>query len=125
MGVSAFFVLFMLGHFIRIPSPGDEGPWGSVLLLAAAVIGFLAVPVYQGVRDLVLRRGGTSIAVLRLATLVIIVTVVLITVRIGGDTAEAGIFMVPISAASAGAIVFVAWFEWWRARRRLAQPPES
>jgi len=120
VGVPAFFALFMLGRFIPNPFPRDEGPWGSILVLAVAVIAFLALPIYQGIRDLA-HRTGVPVAAARLGSFVIIATVIVITSLIGGDTAETGVFMVPVSAASAAAIAGVAWFEKWRARSRRSR----
>jgi hypothetical protein len=121
VGIPAVFALFMLGRFIPSPFPRDEGPWGLILVLAAALIAFLALPIYQGIRDLAHRTGSVPVAAARLGAFVIIATVIVITSRIGGDTAEAGIFMVPVSAASAAAIAGVAWFEKWRARSRRSR----
>ena len=120
VGVPAFFALFMLGRFIPNPFPRDEGPWGSILVLAVAVIAFLALPIYQGIRDLA-HRTGVPVAAARLGSFVIIATVIVITSLIGGDTAETGVFMVPVSAASAAAIAGVAWFEKWRTRSRRSR----
>lgn len=121
VGIPAFFALIMLGRFIPNPFPMDEGPWGAILVLAAAVIAFLALPIYQGIRDLARRTGSVPVAAARLGAFVIIATVIVITSRIGGDTAETGIFMVPVSAASAAAIAGVAWFEKWRAQSRRSR----
>lgn len=123
VGIPAFFALFMLGRFIPNPFPRDEGPWGAILVLAVAVIAFLALPIYQGIRDLA-HRTGVPVAAARLGAFVIVATVIVITSLIGGDTAEAGIFMVPVSAASAAAIAGVAWFEKWRARSRRSRGPQ-
>lgn len=125
VGSLAFFALFMLGRFVPVPSAWREGPWGSVLLLAVAVIAFLALPVYRAVHDLVRHSGSSAIAVVRLASLVVIVTVIGISVGFGGDVAEVGIFMVAVSAASAVAVVLAAWSGRWRARRRLARRARS
>lgn len=121
-GTLAFFALFMLGHLVTIAVPGREGPWGSVLLLVIAVIAFLAVPVYRAVRDLVRRSGSRVIALVRLAALVTVVTFVAISMGFEGEGAEVGIFMVPVAAASAAAVLLAAWATRWRARQRLARP---
>ena len=120
VGIPAFFALFMLGRFIPNPFPREEGPWGAILVLAVAVIAFLALPIYQGIRDLA-HRTGVPVAAARLGSFVIIATVIVITSLIGGDTAETGVFMVPVSAASAAAIAGVAWFEKWRTRSRRSR----
>lgn len=117
----AFFALMMLGRLIPFPLPEREGPWGAVLLVSLVVVAFLALPIYQGVRDLARRSGRLAVAVVRLSALAVILAAVVITSRIGGDTAEAGIFMVPVSASSAAAIAGVAMFENWRASRRATR----
>lgn len=117
----AFFALFMLGRLIPFPMPDQEGPWGSVMVVVVVVVAFLALPVYWGVRDLVRRSGHRRAAVVRLGALAVIVAAVAITVSIGGETAEAGLFMVPVSAASAVAVWGVALFGRWRAQSRRAE----
>ena len=116
-----FFALFMLGRLIPFPMPEEEGPWGSVIVVVVVVVAFLALPVYWGVRNLVRRSGHRRAAVVRLGALAVIVAAVVITVSIGGETAEAGLFMVPVSAASAVAVCGVALFGSWRARRSEAR----
>ena len=118
VGGPAFFALFMLGRLIPFPMPDREGPWGSVLLVSVVVVVFLALPVYWGVRDLVTRSGSQRVVVVRLSALAVIVAAVVITVGIGGETAEAGLFMVPVSAASAVAVFGVALFGSRRPRGR-------
>lgn len=120
--VPAFFALFTLGQFVPNPFP-EEGPWGAVLLLLAVVIAFLALPTYQAMRDLVTRTGDLRVAGVRLGALAVIVAAVVVTIVIGGETAEAGIFMVPVAAAGAVSVGGIAWFEGWRSRRQ--QPPQS
>jgi hypothetical protein len=114
----AFFALILLGRFIGSPLPEREGPWGAVLVLSVVVVAFLAVPVLDGLRDLARRTGVLRVAVTRLGALAVVVAAVIITILIGGETAEAGMFMVPVSATSAAAIAALALFDGRRARLR-------
>ncbi len=121
--VPAFFALFTLAQFVPSPFP-QEGPWGAVLLLLAVVIVFLALPTYHAVRDLLTRTGDLRVAGVRLGTLAGIVAAVVVTTVIGGETAEAGIFMVPVAAAGAVSVTSISGFEAWRSRRpRAPQSP--
>jgi len=114
----AFFALILLGRFIGFPLPESEGPWGAVLVLSVVVIAFLALPVVDGVRDLARHAGGLRVAVTRLGALVVVVAAITTTCLIGGETAEAGMFMVPVAATSAAAIAALALFDGRRARLR-------
>jgi hypothetical protein len=113
-----FFALILLGRIIRSPLPDQEGPWGAVLLVSLVVVAFLAPPVLDSLRDVARRSGELRVVVVRLSTLAIIVAAVTITSLIGGETAEAGMFMVPVSAASAAAIAVLAMVDGRRARVR-------
>lgn len=116
----AFFALILLGRFIDVPLLEREGPWGAVLILSVAVVAFLALPVLDGVRDLARRTGAPRVAVTRLGALAVVVAAVSITVLIGGEIAEAGMFMVPVSATSAAAVAALVLFD--RRRARLRHP---
>jgi hypothetical protein len=121
--VPAFFALILLGRFIGSPLPEREGPWGAVLVMSVVVVAFLALPVLDGVRDLARGTGAPLVAVTRLGALAVVVAAVSITVLIGGEISEAGMFMVPVSATSAAAIAALALFD--GRRGRLRRPANS
>ena len=123
-----FGVFFFLGRFVVDPLlrllPGDlpEGPWGLVVLATIAVLALLAVPVFSAVRDLAARpsRRRVMLALVRLGLVILILAAVIVTVVIGGETAEVGLFMVMFAASGAAGAAGIAWLE---GRRRPSAPP--
>ena len=109
--VPAVFALFLLGQFVPTPFPEEEGPWGAVILLTVVVAAFLALSLFRAVRDLVTRSRDAGIAAVRLGALAVILAAVWVSTQLGGESAEAGIFMVPVAAGSAAAIAGIGWFE--------------
>lgn len=82
----------------------------------------LAVPVVNSIRKFGSQSAGRELAGLRLGALVVIIAVIIATVSIGGELAEAALFMAPVAAASATAIVGVAAIDKRRARHNSAHP---
>jgi hypothetical protein len=86
------------------------------------------MPVVDAARDLTPdRRVHTRLDWIRLAALAIIVSVVVATAVIGAQTGselgEVGIFMVPLAAAGACAVLGADLIETWRAKRAPAAGP--
>jgi hypothetical protein len=108
--------IFLLGQLAASPIAGQEGPWGGIILLAVAVLAFLGPAMTLGIRDLVSRTGNPRVPVVRLAALVLVAGTITATLFAGGEIAELGIFMVPVSAASAAAVSLASWYV--RRRRR-------
>jgi hypothetical protein len=120
VAVPVFLALVTLGRLVPLPADLQEGPWGAVLIVTLGVVAFLAVPVVNSIRELGSRSAGREMAGLRLGALVGIIAVIIVTVSIGGELAEAAMFMAPVAAASATAIVGVAALDKRRARHNSA-----
>jgi hypothetical protein len=118
VAVPVFLALLQLGRLLQLPFPDQEGPWAAIALVTVVVVAYLAVAAIGAVRDLANRTGSSRIAVVRLGALVVMLATVVITLLIGGETAEAGLFMVPVAGAGAVAVIVMAWFEGWWARRQ-------
>ena len=115
MAIAAF------GQFIPSPIP-DEGPWGLVIVIVIAVIAFLAVPLFDAVRDLApARRQRVTVDALRLGSFAVIVALVVGTVAVGiqegSEVGEAGLFMVLLAGPAAVAVLCMDLFEAWRSKR--------
>lgn len=85
-------------------------PWLAIGILAAAVLALLAVPVIDAVRDMRGSREHSRIDRLRLAALAVVVALAVIAFPVLGaigdnEMGEAGVFMVPFSAAAALAVL--------------------
>lgn len=118
MAIAAF------GQFIPSPIP-DEGPWGLVIVTVIAVVAFLAVPLFDAVRDLTPgRRLRVPVDLLRLGAFVVIVALVVATVAVGlqegSEVGEAGLFMVLLAGPAAVAALCLDLFEAWRSKRDAA-----
>ena len=122
VAVPVFLALVTLGRLVPLPADLQEGPWGAVLIVTLVVVAFLAVPVVNSIRKFGSRSAGRELAGLRLGALVVIIAVIIVTVSIGGELAEAAMFMAPVAAASATAIVGVAAIDKRRARHNSAHP---
>jgi hypothetical protein len=122
VAVPVFLALVTLGRLVPLPPGFQEGPWGAVLIVTLVVVAFLAVPVVDSIREIGSGSAGRKIAGLRLGALVVVIAVIIVTVSIGGELAEAAMFMAPVAAASAAAIVGVAAFDKRRARHNSAHP---
>lgn len=110
----AFYALRFLGRLIPGLPPEDEGPWGMAVLLALAVVAFLAKPAAVAVRDLAgvkehARRHG-----LRLAILVLGLAAVVASMFLGGETAELGMFLLLPAVPAAVAVIAM---DWWRSHQ--------
>lgn len=122
VAVPVFLALAALGRLVPVPAGLREGPWGAVLIVTLAVVAFLAVPVLDSVREFGRGSVGRKMAGLRLGALVVIIAVIIGTVSMGGEMAEAAIFMAPVAAASAGAIIGLAAVNRWRVRHNSVRP---
>lgn len=120
MGIAA------LGQFIPSPIPG-EGPWGLVMVTVIAVTAFLAVPLFDAVRDLLPgRRRRVTVDLLRLGAFAVIVALVVGTVAVGmqegSELGEAGIFMVLLAGPAAVAVLGLDLFDASRSNRDTTPP---
>lgn len=126
--IAAFFALFMLGRFIPNPVPSVEGPWGLVAVVTVAVVAFLIVPIVDAMRDFATdRRVHVRLDWMRLAAFAVAAALVAWTtvlgLQTGSELAEAGMFMVPVAAASACAVLGADLLESWRAKRAATGAP--
>lgn len=77
----------------RIPSPvAQEGPWGAVIGLVIVVLVFVVPALVAAVRDLIGARRQPVVDWLRLGAAAIALAIVIGSLVIGGETAEAGVF---------------------------------
>lgn len=103
--VVAFFALFSLWRFVPAIVPRDQvGPVDGAIVLAVAVLAFLAKPVIAAIRDLWRDRLHPGRDWLRLGALALVLGAVVVSAVIGGEAAELGAFAVPIAAAAACAV---------------------
>ncbi|HEY3409317.1 MAG TPA: hypothetical protein VGK53_14190 [Propionicimonas sp.] len=122
VAVPVFLALVTLGRLVPLPADYPEGPWGAVLIVTLVVVAFLAGPVVGSIREFGSGSAGRTIAGLRLGALAVIIAVIIVTISIGGELAEAAMFMAPVAAASAAAIVGVAAVDKWRASHNSPRP---
>ena len=111
-----FMVVFFLTRLIPIPVP-EEGPWGMVVIATLAVVAFLAKPVIVAVRDLAGAKEHARRHALRLGVVVLGLAAVIVSVVIGGETAELGMFLLLPAVPAAVAVLAM---DWWRAQQHLA-----
>lgn len=111
-----FMVVFFLTRLIPVPLP-QEGPWGMVVIATLAVVAFLAKPVIVAVRDLAGAKEHARRHALRLGVLVLGLAAVIVSVVIGGETAELGMFLLLPAFPAAVAIIAM---DWWRAQQHPA-----
>ncbi|SMO37324.1 hypothetical protein [Propioniciclava tarda] len=114
---AAFFGLFSLWRFVPAFYPREEmGPWDLGVVVALATLAFLAGPVIAAVRDLTGTKEHVRLDRLRLGALAIVLVAVIVSLVIGGEGAEAGLFAVAFGAGAAMAVVFMDLLARWRAR---------
>lgn len=113
----AFFALFFLTRLIPTPVPEEEGPWGMVIVAALAVVAFLARPVIGAVRDLAGLKAHARRHGLRLAVVVLGLLAVIVSMFVGGETAELGMFLLLPAVPAAVAVIVM---DWWRAQQHRA-----
>lgn len=110
----AFTTLFLLLRLLPSFRPQDEGPWDLVAIVTIAVVALLARPVLAAVRDLTGARRHARRDTLRLGALTVMLAAVVISLFVGGEGAELGLFLAMPAAVAALA---VAAMDWWRSRR--------
>lgn len=111
--VVAFGVLVLLSPPVRIG--GDtEGPWLLVIVAALAAVAFLAKPVATAVRDLAGPREHPRRHVLRLAIVALALVAIVVSIVIGGESAELGLFALMPAVPAAFVALAV---DWWHDRR--------
>lgn len=117
-----FFAAFFLTRLISGPASDEEGPWGLVIIATLAVAAFVAKPVVVAVRDLAGDKEGDKDHArrhaLRLAMVVVGLIAIIVTVFIGGETAELGMFLLLPAVPAAVAVTAM---DWWRAQQHRAQ----
>lgn len=114
----------------RIPIGGrqDQPPWLAIGVLAAFVIGFLAIPVVDAIRDMAAaERHHLRLDQLRLAALAVVVALAGIVLPAlsavtKSEVAEAGIFMVPFAAGAIFAALGADLYSNYRDKRLSQQP---
>ncbi|KAB7745717.1 hypothetical protein GA707_07395 [Nostocoides sp. F2B08] len=116
----AFIALAFLGRLIPGLPEEDEGPWGMVILVAIAVVAFLAMPVVAAVRDLAGARGHPRRHGLRLGAVVLGLVAVVAAMFVGGETAELGMFLILPAVPAAVAVMAM---DWWRVQQHRADAP--
>lgn len=95
----------------RIPIGTSEGPpWALIIVLAAAVLALLAVPMIDAIRDTRGPRAHTRLDTLRWIALAVVVVLAVIALPVLGaigdsELGEAGIFMIPFSLAAVLAVL--------------------
>ena len=113
LGVAALAValgiIIPLTRLIPIPVPEEEGPWVLVIVAAVAVVAFLAAPVAVAVRDIAGPKEHVRRHLLRLAIVALGLVAIVVSVFIGGETAELGLFMLLPAIPAAGAAFAMHW----------------
>lgn len=102
----AFVTLLVMWRFVPGFYPRDEqGPWDLGVVVAVAALAFLAKPVIGAVRDLAGARRHSGRDWLRLVALALTLAAVIVSLVVGGETAELGLFTAPVAAGAACAAV--------------------
>lgn len=110
----AFMVLFFVLRLLPTPWRNEDAPWDLVIVASIAAIAFLAKPVIVAVRDLAGAREHPRRHGLRLGVLALGLAAIAVTVVIGGETAELGMFLALPAVPAAVAVVAM---DWWREQR--------
>ena len=93
----------------------EEGPRSLVIVASIAAVAFLAKPVIVAARDLAGAREHPRRHGLRLGILALALAVIVVSVFIGGETAEIGLFLALPAVPAALAVVAM---DWWRAQQK-------
>lgn len=118
-----FFALISLWRFVPSIVPREDvGPVDGAIVLTVLVLAFIAKPVIDAIRDLLGPRKHVRRHALRVGSLAVVVAAVVVSIVIGGESAELGAFLVPGSAAAACAVTGM---EWLSNRRRRSVTGES
>jgi hypothetical protein len=127
IAAAGLFALSMFSRLIQMQS--QSGPWALVGILVVLVVAFAAYPVIEAVRDLgAARRTHVALDWTRLVSagvFVLLAGVVMPAVGAsssgaGAEAGEAGIFMIPLGAIAALALLGADVFYQWRERRAAA-----
>lgn len=111
-GVAVLAVGFLTLRLLRSPLPDESGPWALVIAVVVAVLAFVLPGLVSAVRDLLGRRVQPRVDWLRLAATAVSLAIVVWSLVIGGETAEAGLFAVlfaggPAAFAALGGAIAV------------------
>ena len=101
--------IVFLTRFISTAVDDEEGPWGLVVIATLAVVAFLAGPVAAAVRDLVGPKEHLGRHLLRLAIVALGLVAIVVSVFIGGEVAELGLFMLLPAIPAGGAAFAMHW----------------
>lgn len=93
-GVAVLAIGYFALRLIPTPFAEDSGPWGLVIGVVVLVLAFVVPGLVSAVRDLVGRRAQQRVDWLRLAATAVALAIVVASLVIGGETAEAGLFAV-------------------------------
>lgn len=103
-------VLVRLNPLARIG--GDtEGPWLLVIVAALAAVAFLAKPVATAVRDLAGPREHQRRHLFRLAIVAVGLVAIAVSILIGGEAAELGLFALLPAVPAAFVALAVDWWD--------------
>lgn len=98
VGLAGGSAVLALGFFalrlIPTPFPKESGPWGLVIAVVVAVLAFVVPALVAAVRDLIGPREQRLADWLRLGAAAVALAIVVGSLVIGGETAEAGLFAV-------------------------------
>ena len=118
-GIAVFFLVFQLWRFVPAVFDRDQyGPLDLGILMALAAAGFLVGPVKRAIVDLRGERRQVRVDWVRIGALAALVAVVLVSVFLG--QAEVGLWLVPIGAGAAMAIIGAELIEGRLARKSVA-----
>ena len=117
----AFMLLFLVLRLLPTPWRNEDAPWDLVIVASIAAIAFLAKPVIVAARDLAGAREHPRRHALRLGVLALALAGIVVSVLIGGETAELGMFLALPAVPAAMAAVAM---DWWRAQQHRGDTHE-
>ena len=119
---AAVFGLFGLLSFVPLPRTLNEGPWLLVVVVALLILAVVIPPAWAAIGSLIAGR-DRGLAWARIVALVVMVAGVAVSLGIGGETAEAGAFMVPFGVGAACAALAVSLLQDRWGRRSATTAP--
>lgn len=93
-GAAVLALGFFALRLIPTPFPQESGPWGLVIAVVVLVLAFVVPALVAAVRDLLGPRGQRLADWLRLGAAAVALAIIVGSLVIGGETAEAGLFAV-------------------------------
>lgn len=117
----AFMVVFFVLRLLPTPWRNEDAPWDIVIVASIAAIAFLARPVIVAVRDLAGPREHPRRHALRLGVLALALAGIAVSVVIGGETAELGMFLALPAVPAAMAVLAM---DWWREQQHRGDTHE-